>query len=241
MGVREDDLFVGTHKATGFRLSEPARGCALRPKVASVRRGDLMERPKDQIIRTGRVAAAERGRRPRLVAAACAVLVAVPLAVVAVAATTAQARPDGSLTRDARTVGTERADGAPGAAPAVNWALSGTASATTAESGKPAANAIDGDAGTDWCTSGYIARGAVRRDRAVLLPLLPRGDLGDARQRRRARHAVPQADHDRGDAVSVDAGQRQQPDRRQHRRLRSGRPASSRRATRRARAASCPS
>ena len=114
-----------------------------------------MERPKDQIIRTGRAAAPAPGRRPRLVAAACAALVAVPLAVVAVAATTAQARPDGSLTRDTRTVGTERADGGPGAAPAVNWALSGTASATTAESGKPAANAIDGDAGTDWCTSGY--------------------------------------------------------------------------------------
>ena len=114
-----------------------------------------MERPKDQIIRTGRAAAPAPGRRPRLVAAACAALVAVPLAVVAVAATTAQARPDGSLTRDTRTVGTERAGGGPGAAPAVNWALSGTASATTAEPGKPAANAIDGDAGTDWCTSGY--------------------------------------------------------------------------------------
>ena len=114
-----------------------------------------MERPKVEIIRTGREAAPAPGRRPRFVAAACAALVAVPLAVVAVAATTAQARPDGSLTRDTRTVGTERAGDGPGAAPAVNWALSGTASATTAESGKPAANAIDGDAGTDWCTSGY--------------------------------------------------------------------------------------
>ena len=37
----------------------------------------------------------------------------------------------------------------------MNWALSGTATATTTESGQPAANAIDGDAGTDWCTSGY--------------------------------------------------------------------------------------
>ena len=37
----------------------------------------------------------------------------------------------------------------------MNWALSGTATATTAESGKPAANAVDGDAGTNWCTSGY--------------------------------------------------------------------------------------
>jgi hypothetical protein len=41
------------------------------------------------------------------------------------------------------------------AAPTVNWALAGTASARNAESGKPAAAAADGDAGTDWCTSGY--------------------------------------------------------------------------------------
>jgi arabinogalactan endo-1,4-beta-galactosidase len=39
--------------------------------------------------------------------------------------------------------------------PTVNWALSGSATATTAESGRPAADAIDGDAGTDWCTSGW--------------------------------------------------------------------------------------
>jgi hypothetical protein len=45
----------------------------------------------------------------------------------------------------------------PNAAPTVNWALAGsaTATATTAESGQPASNAIDGDAGTDWCTSGW--------------------------------------------------------------------------------------
>jgi arabinogalactan endo-1,4-beta-galactosidase len=43
------------------------------------------------------------------------------------------------------------------AAPTVNWALasSATATATTTESGYPASNAIDGDAGTDWCTSGW--------------------------------------------------------------------------------------
>jgi len=43
------------------------------------------------------------------------------------------------------------------AAPTVNWAIAGTASATatTAESGFPASNAIDGDAGTDWCTDGW--------------------------------------------------------------------------------------
>jgi arabinogalactan endo-1,4-beta-galactosidase len=37
----------------------------------------------------------------------------------------------------------------------VNWALSGTATATTAESANPPSNAVDGDAGTDWCTSGW--------------------------------------------------------------------------------------
>jgi arabinogalactan endo-1,4-beta-galactosidase len=40
-------------------------------------------------------------------------------------------------------------------APTVNWALSGTATATSTESGYPASNAIDGDAGTDWCTSAW--------------------------------------------------------------------------------------
>jgi arabinogalactan endo-1,4-beta-galactosidase len=45
--------------------------------------------------------------------------------------------------------------GGHGGVPTVNWAISGTASATTAESGNPASNAIDGDASTDWCTSGW--------------------------------------------------------------------------------------
>ncbi|HEX8005070.1 MAG TPA: glycosyl hydrolase 53 family protein [Trebonia sp.] len=40
-------------------------------------------------------------------------------------------------------------------APTVNWALTGTATATTSESASPAPNAIDGDAGTNWCTSGW--------------------------------------------------------------------------------------
>jgi arabinogalactan endo-1,4-beta-galactosidase len=42
-----------------------------------------------------------------------------------------------------------------GAVPTVNWALSGSASADSTESGSPASNAIDGDAGTDWCTSAW--------------------------------------------------------------------------------------
>jgi arabinogalactan endo-1,4-beta-galactosidase len=46
---------------------------------------------------------------------------------------------------------------APNAAPTVNWAIASAAAATatTTESGYPASNAIDGDAGTDWCTSGW--------------------------------------------------------------------------------------
>ena len=79
-----------------------------------------------------------------------------PLAIVAAAGPAAQARPGGSMASAARSAGAARADaGDEGSAPTVNWALSGTATATTAESGQPAANAIDGDAGTDWCTSGY--------------------------------------------------------------------------------------
>jgi len=46
------------------------------------------------------------------------------------------------------------ADGRPGV-PVINWGLSGQASATSAESSAPASNAIDGDAGTDWCTSSW--------------------------------------------------------------------------------------
>jgi len=96
-------------------------------------------------------------RRPRLAVGACAVLLAAPLAIVAVASQAAQARPDGSAAQagtDASAARGARA-GATGSAPTVNWALSGTATATTAESGQPASNAIDGDAGTDWCTSGW--------------------------------------------------------------------------------------
>ena len=41
------------------------------------------------------------------------------------------------------------------AAPTVNLALAGQASATSSESANPASRAIDGDAGTDWCTSSW--------------------------------------------------------------------------------------
>ena len=110
-----------------------------------------MEKSKDPGIRTRWTAALAAGRQSRLVAAACAVVLAAPLAVVAATGTVAQARPDEGAARAAGGA----ASGGGGPAPTVNWALAGTASATTAESGKPAANAVDGDAGTDWCTSGY--------------------------------------------------------------------------------------
>jgi hypothetical protein len=42
-----------------------------------------------------------------------------------------------------------------GAVPTVNWALSGQATANSTETGYPASNAVDGDAGTDWCTSAW--------------------------------------------------------------------------------------
>ena len=48
-----------------------------------------------------------------------------------------------------------RRDPGPQNVPAVNWALSGQASADSTESGNPASNAIDGDAGTDWCTGAW--------------------------------------------------------------------------------------
>ena len=147
--------------------------------------GNLMERSKDPIARTAQGAALARrasllassrrlarrlgravsaGWRPRRTAlgalcGACAVLLAAPLAIVALAGPAAQARPAGSMASGARSAAGARTDAAgvgdTGSAPTVNWALSGTATATSTESGQPAANAIDGDAGTDWCTSGY--------------------------------------------------------------------------------------
>jgi arabinogalactan endo-1,4-beta-galactosidase len=39
--------------------------------------------------------------------------------------------------------------------PSINWALSGQASADSSQSGDPASNATDGDAGTDWCPNSW--------------------------------------------------------------------------------------
>jgi arabinogalactan endo-1,4-beta-galactosidase len=71
----------------------------------------------------------------------------VPLAVVATASQThgAPSTLSAASAQSARTT----------SVPTVNWALSGTATATDAESGYPASNAIDGDAGTDWCTNSW--------------------------------------------------------------------------------------
>ena len=71
-----------------------------------------MERSKDPGSRTRRAAGLAAGwprltaalagvRRPRLVAAACALVLAAPLAVVAATGTVAQARPDGDAARSA--------------------------------------------------------------------------------------------------------------------------------------------
>ena len=70
-----------------------------------------------------------------------AVLLAVPLSVSVVVGTAHPASADG--------------DGDGFSVPTVNWALSGTATATDQESANPAGNAIDGDAGTNWCTSSW--------------------------------------------------------------------------------------
>ena len=87
-----------------------------------------------------RLLAATRGRtlRRRLLATALPAVIALPLVA--------------SLSGPA---GTATAAGWGRAAPTIDWALSGQASATNSESASPAANAIDGDAGTDWCTSSW--------------------------------------------------------------------------------------
>jgi arabinogalactan endo-1,4-beta-galactosidase len=65
-----------------------------------------------------------------------------------------------------------------GGAVTVNWALSGSATATTAEPSAPAANAADGDAGTDWCTSGWT--GTLTVDLGQVRPLTSLGLTMDA-------------------------------------------------------------
>jgi arabinogalactan endo-1,4-beta-galactosidase len=81
-------------------------------------------------------------------------VLAVPLLAAAVLPSHAAAALPAALR--AHTVRAAHAAGpGPGGTPAVNWAIGGTATATTAENGYPASNAVDGDASTDWCTSGW--------------------------------------------------------------------------------------
>jgi arabinogalactan endo-1,4-beta-galactosidase len=85
----------------------------------------------------------------RLALGAGALLLVTPIATVA---TISQAH---GATGAARTTSAASGSASAGQAPTVNWALSGSATATTAETNNPASNAVDGDAGTDWCTSGW--------------------------------------------------------------------------------------
>jgi arabinogalactan endo-1,4-beta-galactosidase len=73
----------------------------------------------------------------------------------------------------------------PGRGLGVNWALSGQASADTEQSGEPAAAAIDGDAGTDWCPNAWqgtltVDLGQVRTLNAVGITLDASAPAADA-------------------------------------------------------------
>ena len=84
-----------------------------------------------------------------------AIIVPVILAVPLVAALGGGAASLGTPAATARPAASGPADPGHGAAPTIDWALSGQASATSSESANPAPNAIDGDAGTDWCTDSW--------------------------------------------------------------------------------------
>lgn len=60
-----------------------------------------------------------------------------------------------AVTASPKAAAAPRDAGPGGPVPTVNWALSGQATANSMETGYPASNAIDGDAGTDWCTSAW--------------------------------------------------------------------------------------
>jgi arabinogalactan endo-1,4-beta-galactosidase len=90
--------------------------------------------------------------RPRAGTGTAALLIAVPLVAAAVTIP-AHAAAHSAAATQART--TASAATQPAEAPTVDWALAGTASATTEATGSPASNAVDGDASTDYCTSGW--------------------------------------------------------------------------------------
>lgn len=71
------------------------------------------------------------------------------------ASATSQARPAAAGSVSAQKASAAASSPDPGQAPAVNWALSGQATATASQSGNPPSNAIDGDAATSWCTSSW--------------------------------------------------------------------------------------
>jgi arabinogalactan endo-1,4-beta-galactosidase len=64
----------------------------------------------------------------------------------------AQAQPHAAQARVGAATASHAASGAPQQL-SVNWALSGTATAASSQSGNPASNAIDGDAATSWCAT----------------------------------------------------------------------------------------
>ena len=98
-------------------------------------------------LRWPRIVDRAGGKGRRLVLAGACALLATPLIT---AATTASGRAGSA---GAAGAGSAAAIGA--SAPTVNWALSGQATATSAESGDPAASAVDGDAGTNWCPNSW--------------------------------------------------------------------------------------
>lgn len=71
------------------------------------------------------------------------------IALVVVTATSAATHPAPRVPAQSRYAPAAAAQGT--AEPTVNWALSGQATATSAQSGDPAADAIDGSASTAWC------------------------------------------------------------------------------------------
>jgi arabinogalactan endo-1,4-beta-galactosidase len=94
---------------------------------------------------------------------ACALLLVAPFAAVAItspahgASSTIQISNTSNTSQASTAQATSQLESAASHAqpPTVNWALLGSASATSVLPGFPASNAIDGDAGTDWCTWGW--------------------------------------------------------------------------------------
>jgi arabinogalactan endo-1,4-beta-galactosidase len=118
-------------------------------------------RPRRLPPLSARAAAPVAALRGRLSWVKLAVIAAVPASLLLVTgagtAGTAAAGPAGAglLTTPGAPGGHRAADFPAGQGLSVNWALSGQASADSAQSGDPASNAIDGDAGTNWCPTAW--------------------------------------------------------------------------------------